>query len=166
MTMTTPIKWGSDFLVPTTSSGDQYDPSIVGLADGRFLVVWTDLSNTGGDTSGSALRGQMFNADGSKSGGEMLINSATAGYQQTAAVVALPGGRYFTTWETPDTSEAGIAAAIAGAGGEFLVNTTTTNLQGSPSAAAFADGQFVVCWTDYSGSDQDVRAQIFTTGGA
>jgi Ca2+-binding RTX toxin-like protein len=169
MNMTAPIKWGSDFLVPTTTNSDQYDPSIVGLADGRFLVVWTDLSKTGGDTSGSALRGQVFNADGSKAGGEMLINSVTAGNQDTAALVALPDGRFLTTWQTTgspaDTQESGIAAAISGVGGEFLVNTTTTNSQGAPSAAAFGNGQFVVCWTDFSGNDPDIRAQIFTAGG-
>jgi Ca2+-binding RTX toxin-like protein len=167
--MSTPVKWGSDFLVPTTSNGEQFDPSIVGLADGRFVIVWTDLSKTGGDTSGSAVRAQIFNADGSKSGGEMLINSATAGDQNEAAVAALPDGRFFTTWETrgspDDMSEKGIAAAIAGAGGEFLVNTTTTNSQGGQSAATFANGQFVVCWTDFSGTDHDIRAQIFTAGG-
>jgi Ca2+-binding RTX toxin-like protein len=169
--MTTPIKWGSDFLVPTTSSGDQYDPSIVGLADGRFLVVWTDLSKTGGDTSASAVRGQIFNADGSKSGGELLINHATAGDQNEAAVVALPDGRFFTTWQTAgspaDTSEKGIAGAISDAiGGEFLVNTTTSNIQSSPSAAALADGRLVVSWTDFSGDTTDIRAQVFTAAGA
>src|SRR5215217_1977136 len=65
--MTTPFKWGDEFLVNTTTTDGQSDPAITALADGRFIVAWMDQSATGDDTWSWAVRAQIFNADGSKS---------------------------------------------------------------------------------------------------
>jgi hypothetical protein len=70
-------KAGGEFLVNTTTTGDQYGSAVTALGDGRFVVTWTDDSATGGDTSGGAVRGQIFNADGGKAGGEFLVNTTT-----------------------------------------------------------------------------------------
>ena len=48
--------FGTEFLVNTTTTNDQFEPTIAALADGRFVVVWTDPSASGGDTSSYALR--------------------------------------------------------------------------------------------------------------
>ena len=61
-------KFGSEFLVNTTTAGVQDEPAITGLANGRFVVTWTDASHSGGDTSGLAVRGQVFTAEGQPAG--------------------------------------------------------------------------------------------------
>ena len=66
--MPTPIKWGTEFLLNTTKNNDQYQSSIQSLADGRFVVTWADTSQSADDNSGFAIRAQIFDADGSKSG--------------------------------------------------------------------------------------------------
>ena len=71
------LKSGTEFLVNTTTASAQFDSSVTALADDRFVVTWTDASATGGDTSGDAVRGQIFAADGSKSGPEFLVNTTT-----------------------------------------------------------------------------------------
>src|SRR6188474_1439825 len=38
---------GGEFLVNTQTTGDQDDPSVTGLPDGRFVVTWTDRSGIG-----------------------------------------------------------------------------------------------------------------------
>lgn len=58
--MATAKKFGSEFLVNSTTADHQYQPSIAALADGRFVVSWADSSASGGDTSGVAVRGQIF----------------------------------------------------------------------------------------------------------
>ena len=68
-------KWGNESLVNTTTAGNQTDAAVTGLANGRFVVTWTDDSHVGSDTSGTAIRGQIFNADGSKAGGEFQVNT-------------------------------------------------------------------------------------------
>ena len=51
---------GGEFLVNTATSSAQFDPAIAALGDGRIVVTWTDFSQTGGDTSSSAIRAQTF----------------------------------------------------------------------------------------------------------
>ncbi len=40
--MGTPVKWGREFLVNTTTQSYQAEPSITALADVRFVVAWDD----------------------------------------------------------------------------------------------------------------------------
>ena len=49
---------GEDFVIPTTTVGDQTDPSVVAIGD-AFVVGWTDLSAQPPDTSGSAVRARI-----------------------------------------------------------------------------------------------------------
>lgn len=49
-----------EFLVNTTTARGQFDSSVAVMADGRFVVTWTDASRTGGDTSQNAVRTQIF----------------------------------------------------------------------------------------------------------
>jgi Ca2+-binding RTX toxin-like protein len=178
--MTTPFKWGSEFLVNTTTASFQYEPTITALADGRFVVAWTDTSLTGGDTSGYAVRAQVFNADGSPSGAEFLVNTSTASFQFQPTITALADGRFVVAWSDlsltgGDTSGYAVRAQVFNADGspsgtEFLVNTTTTGDQHEPTITALADGRFVVAWTDLSltGGDTSgyaVRAQVFNAEG-
>jgi hypothetical protein len=75
----TPV--GTEFLVNTTTLSTQENAEIVGLSDGRFVVVWQDYSATGGGHLSYDVRGQVFNADGSKAGDEIFVNTTTAGQQ-------------------------------------------------------------------------------------
>ena len=173
--MTAPSKWGPEFLVNTTTSAAQIEPAIAVLAGGGFVVAWTDDSGSGGDTSGYAICGQIFNADGSKSGGEFLVNTATASEQQNPAVTALADGGFVVAWQTNslangDTSGLATGAQIFNAtggrvGGEFRLNTTTDNHQLEVDGAALPNGGFVAAWSDH-GSGFDIRAQLFDADGA
>lgn len=173
-------KSGAEFLVNTTTVGIQNISDLTALADGRFLVTWTDNSATGDDTSESAIRAQLFNADGSKSGGEFLVNTTTASFQSHSKATVLKDGRFVVTWS--DMSEAGVDASKYGIrgqifsangskyGDEFLVNTTTAEFQLESDVTLLADGRFVVTWTDTSqtGGDTDeyaIRGQIFSSSG-
>jgi hypothetical protein len=50
---------GPAFMLPTTTDGDQKDPSVVGLPTG-FAVAWDDTSHLAPDTQGSAVRARIF----------------------------------------------------------------------------------------------------------
>lgn len=53
---------GPEYQVNATHPGAQYAPAVSALQDGRFVVTWTDASATGDDTTGTAIRGQVFDA--------------------------------------------------------------------------------------------------------
>ncbi|SCY89908.1 calcium-binding protein [Microvirga guangxiensis] len=182
--MTTPALWGNPFGVSTTA-GEQFAMETATFADGSFVAIWTDTSQTGADTSGNAIRGQIFNADGSKRGGEFVVNTTTDGDQENAVITVLNDGRFVVAWAdgsgAEDKDGSGIRARIfnadgtafnrtgaAGGDADFQVNVTTqTGSQNAPSIAALANGGFVVAFEDNSNSfsNFDVRAQAFDARG-
>jgi VCBS repeat-containing protein len=170
---------GGEFLVNTTVSGIQSDAAITALSGGGFVITWTDASASGGDTSGAAIRAQIYDSAGVKSGGEILINSATANAQTLSAVTALSTGGFVATW-TDASLTGGDADGLAIKGrifdasgtavtGDFLVNTTTKLNQNNPAITSLASGGFVVSWTDASGigdtKGTGVKAQIYSAAG-
>jgi len=120
-------KVGDTFIVnPTTSF--QTDPSIATLTDGRFVIAWVDWRGT----DHSRVRAQMFNADGTRRGGEFLVASNADGTQNEPKVTALADGRFAIAWTdtsagAPDT---GIKAQLFNSDGsrcgdEFRLDTAT-----------------------------------------
>jgi hypothetical protein len=93
------LKSSAEFLVNTTTLGSQEAASIAALANGGFVIAWQDGSATGGDTSGFAIRAQVYSATGAKVGVEFLVNTQTAGSQAKPAVAALSNGDFVITWD-------------------------------------------------------------------
>ncbi|MEY8841712.1 hypothetical protein AB9K41_22010, partial [Cribrihabitans sp. XS_ASV171] len=165
----TGTKFGSEFVVNTTASNHQFDSDVAALPDGGFVVTWTDESQTGGDTSGSAVRGQVFASNGSKVGSEFLVNTETTLLQTYSSVTALSDGSFVVAWKHSEVSVNDIRAQLFSSTGtkigtEFIVNSLAGS-QYSPSLAALADGRFVAGWAtesdDGDASALAVNAQIF-----
>ncbi|MEO8115010.1 MAG: hypothetical protein ABI655_11545, partial [Phenylobacterium sp.] len=68
---------GTEFLVNTTTTLDQQNEQITTLANGGFVVTWEDDGQSAGDTSGNAVRAQVFTAGGTPLGAEILVNTTT-----------------------------------------------------------------------------------------
>ena len=173
----TRYKAGAEFLVNTAFSGDQYVPTITGLANGGFVVTWQtdDPDQDGSDT---AIKAQVFTASGAKQGTEFLVNTAASGYQYQPTVTGLANGGFVVTWGTDDPAQDGSGSAIkaqiftaAGVkqGGEFLVNTAASGYQNQPTIAKLTNGGFVVTWVTgdpvQDGSGSAIKAQVFTATG-
>ena len=73
----TPNALGSEYLVNTQTSGAQASPCIATLADGGYVICWVDYGETAGDSSGSAIKAQIYEASGTKRGVEFLVNTMT-----------------------------------------------------------------------------------------
>ncbi|MGO4706000.1 cadherin domain-containing protein [Microvirga sp. 2MCAF38] len=99
----------SSFTIGTTGPWQQSDPATTVLSDGRFVVTWVDSSATGGDTSGTSIRAQVFYADGRKYGTELLVNTSTAGDQIDPQISAFQDGRFAISW----TDKAGDASGAS-----------------------------------------------------
>jgi Ca2+-binding RTX toxin-like protein len=168
---------GGEFLVNTGTAGTQNLPSAAALEGGGFVVAWTSSNGSAVD-----VHAQVFDAAGLPVGGELLVNSAIAGSQNSADVTALAGGGFLVAWTDSFTAREGGAgvssaaivaqaydAAGARVGGEFQVNTTIKSDQAMPSLTALPNGEVVVVWTDYSlvgaagwqGYGSDIRGQMF-----
>ncbi|MBP2160407.1 MULTISPECIES: calcium-binding protein [Asticcacaulis] len=139
-----------DFQVNTVTLGSQYNPSVAGLADGGFVVVWgsPDAQDySGRDRDG--IRVQLFNAAGAKIGGEFVANTQTTGVQFAPTVTALGSG-FAVAWQDNDGANA-IKVQIFDASGHLVgaertVNTTTAGKQTDATISALEDGGFFVTW--------------------
>ncbi|MGE0746053.1 MAG: Ig-like domain-containing protein [Rhodospirillales bacterium] len=171
-------KVGSEFLINTTTANSQMWPRATLLTNGNFLVTWDDYSASGGDTSGVAVRGQIFDPDGDKVGSEILVNATTSSNQQHSYVAGLAGGGFVAVYNDLSQSGGDISSYAIRArrfdgsgsavGSEFLVNSTTSGAQQEASVAGLAGGGFVVVWEDHSSGtwSRDVKGRVFDASGS
>lgn len=146
-------KLGSEFRVNTTVAGNQQNSTVAMDATGRFVIVWTsDPTGTNAD-----IVARAFDADGTPTTGEMLINATTAGNQRYGDVAMdLSGDSFVVAWQSAaqDGDGYGVYARrfvrvgpIFGSSTEVQVNTTTAGNQMYPSVAMSHQGDFVVTWS-------------------
>ena len=95
--------WFAEQRVNTSTTGEQYAPSIVKLNNGNFVIVWQDDGVGAGD-----IKAQLFSAGGVRIGSEFTVASG-AGAQVRPAVTALTDGRFRVVWEQPADPSTGFA---------------------------------------------------------
>ena len=171
---------GSEILVNTAGAGaswsSQNEEQIAALADGRFVLAWTDNN---GDDSSSAVKARVFDAAGLPISEELLVNTGTFSYQWHPRIAVLKNGGFVVAWDTwgadgPDATSLDVNAQIfdnAGArvGKEIVLNTSTAGAQGTVQVTALDDGGFAASWWDsngaWSGYAGAPRFQVFDATG-
>ena len=160
-----------EFLVNTTTVGNQFEPNIAVLAGGGFVVTWYSTENT--DPVSNDIRARIYNADGTPVGGDFIVNTTRTGEQDWPSVTALADGRFVVTWSSYEGLQYDIRARIYNAdgtpaGSDFIVNTTTNGTQVLSSITALASGGFVVTWfshDDGTSVGNDIWGRIYNTNG-
>jgi len=89
----------SEFVVNTTRSNAQSNPSGIALPGGGFVLSWTDFSATAPDTSSGgtnagAVRAQVFDNAGLAAGSEILVNTTYANGQTDPVVQSTADGGF------------------------------------------------------------------------
>lgn len=185
--MATPTPWSSEYLVNSVSTSSQQNARIAALSGGGFVITWVDYSGYAADPASAddpfeaALRGQLYTADGQRSGAPFLVNSTTTNSQFQPAITPLADGGFAVAWSDSsqsggDTSSFAIRAQFFNAKGrktqgELLINTTTQYAQFEPAIKALTNGDLIVVWTDFSGAGGDafgsaLKAQILAADGS
>ena len=150
-------KWGSEFVVNTTTSNTQYTPFSATIGGDHIAVIWIDYSYTGDDTSGAAVRGQVLNADGTKFGSEFLVNTSATGDQIPFGLAPLGDGQFIVAWNDPTTvSYSGVQIVRAQifnedgskSGGEFDIQNISSHYLTGAQLVGLADGHFFASWSD------------------
>ncbi len=160
---------GAEFQVSTTTTSNQYEPAVVGLAGGGFVVAYrSDYTDATGSYSYDVLA-QRYSAAGTPVGSEFTINTLVSGTQFQPQLSALSTGGFVAIWTDTagDANSYGIVAQRfdsvgAKVGGEILVNTGITGAQQGTDVAGIAAGGFVAVW-EYNNV---VYAQRFDAAGA
>ncbi|WP_298938447.1 tandem-95 repeat protein [uncultured Ruegeria sp.] len=123
----------SEFLVNEYTYSYQTGPSITALTNGGFVVTWESGDRQQGDTSGSAIKARIFDANGDEIVSEFLVNEFTGSWQLTSSVTALANGGFVVTWESEDgqqgdTSGTAIKARIFDSNGVAQSSSIITNV--------------------------------------
>lgn len=154
----------------------QNDSDVAGLANGGFVVTWTDQGGEDGsgygvfykmyDNSGTEL--VTYDRDGTVINGEVLVNQQTTGTQWQSEVVALTDGGFLITFTDNQATSDGNAASVWGqqydkfgsaVGDNFLVNLTTSGTQQNTAVAALNNGDFAVSWEDQT---SDIFGRLYS----
>ncbi len=144
------------------NSDDQTSPDVAMDTAGNLVVVWQSYNQDVANTFGVYLR--RVNANGTLNGGEVLVNTVTAGNQQFPQVGMDGSGNFTIVWESDGVDGSGRAvvmqrynAAGVPLGSNTTVNTTTALNQTNPRIARASGGDFVITWqsaeSDNVGSD-------------
>jgi hypothetical protein len=141
----TPV--GNEFLVNSTTSDDQRNPSVSYLADNGFVIAWEGK----GKEDGSGVFARIYNASGQPATNEILVNQTTSGSQFRPSVDSLGGG-FIVAWDGKGAGDSdGVFARVFNAqgqpaGSEFRLNATTRQAQESVDLVPLSDTQFAAVW--------------------
>ena len=87
----------NEFQVNTQTIGDQWGPSICGLADGGFVICW---SRDGQDGSENDIFAQIYDDFGNKLGKEFQVNTYVIDQQSWPSVSGLADGGFVICWNS------------------------------------------------------------------
>ena len=161
---------GNEIKVNTYSTGEQRNPAVAVLADGKFVVTWNSANSQDGSDWG--VYGQLYAANGNAIGSEFPVNTTVSGGQYWPHVTGLAGGGFAVTW-TDNSSSADAKAQVFDAsanpvGNEFTVNTTINDWQYNSAVTPVSDGGFWAVWQSGGQSGDEswgIYAQKFTALG-
>jgi hypothetical protein len=138
------VPLAEQFLINTTNTTvSEKWPAVTSLADGGFLVVWTDPQVTG----------RRYDADFTPVGNDFQINTYETGTEYRTNIDRNADGRVLVVWqdeeESGDETEIRVrlfSPDLVPIGQDFRINTETTNGQREPEVADYGTGGFFVVW--------------------
>jgi Ca2+-binding RTX toxin-like protein len=126
-----------DFVVNTTTVGDQYGGAMTQLADGRIVMIFE---------SAGTIRGRIFNPDGLPAGDDFEVHDASVVFPVYGDVVSLPDGGFVALFRSSEggTTLRGRLFGADGtpAGDDYLV--ASVDDPNAPAGVALADGNILV----------------------
>jgi hypothetical protein len=166
-------KVGAEFLINTTTAGDQDLPEVVSMPGAPldpnvFFVVWQSA-----EAGGSVIRARRFLEDGTAvrfamsdppatPATDVVVSGSLGGSKPTAGLYG--SGRLAFVWEAPSGDGSGTAIAMAqyrfSLGAPVVVNTTTAGNQVDPQVGARAGGGLGIVWESQEPAGDVIRGRV------
>jgi serralysin len=164
----------NDYLVNTTTAGNQTGIRTNRLADTRVLEVWQ--STDSGDGSGTTIRARYMSATGTPTGSDFVLNTTTAGDQRSPIILGFNDGRRLVWWHS---FESGTTDTIRGrwvdhngalGASDFVITTLPDTSVPGFTLALLADQSVIAVYGGTSASDGSgtgiQAARVMTLGGS
>ncbi|WP_394891926.1 calcium-binding protein [Mesorhizobium sp. AaZ16] len=156
-----------DFIVG--SIGDNTQSKVVGLANGKWAVVYTDTGSGGVDSGNSGITLQIFNGDGENITPDTYIRVNTPSLQPEIEpdIAVLENGFIVVSWTKQfNATDSDIKARVFTPEGvavteEFSV-TGSSDMDVKSAVAGLLSGQFVTAWQDNTtdGDGGQITAEV------
>ena len=161
----------SEFIVNTLQDSTQRDPQIERDGSGNVVVVWNAENHAAAGSQGDIVM-QAFSSGLVPMGGEIRVNTVTAGDQEKPACAMNEAGVLLIVWASMTSRDSAYEIKarrfmnMSPFGDEFLVNTTSARTQTEPDVAVSHTGRAVIAWNGWTQSDdRDVVMRIYTAAG-
>ncbi|MFD0980272.1 calcium-binding protein [Tropicimonas aquimaris] len=175
--MPAPALWKSEFQVNsgTAATGTQSDPHVIGLANGNFLVAWTESSSGIVATeAGSDIVGRIHDAQGNAVTQSFRLNQSSTGYgEEDFDIAATSDGGFMMVYVVNDGSTDTVVWERFDA--EASLTASATIVTESDSDTAFLNPQIsvdttddssYVTFTDYESPNYDISGVRLDASGA
>ncbi|SNT17540.1 calcium-binding protein [Tropicimonas sediminicola] len=165
--MPAPALWKSEFQVNTgtAAAGTQTDPQVIGLANGNFLVAWTEAyDGTVAAEAGSDIVGRIYDARGKAVTQPLRLNQTSTGHDEDDFdIAATSDGGFMLVYVENDRSTDTVIWERFDADGRLTASrkivteseSTTAFLNPQISVDATDDSSYVT-FTDYVSPDHDI----------
>ena len=172
--MTTITRTSAETQVNVSPASSQYNPSVTGLADGGYVVVWF-----GNDGAVNSIKGRRYDASGA-SVGEFQVNDTAqsfVGAGSAPEIAAASDGGFVVGWTGSSFFDIDVRVRhfdAAGAPGAEVVGpdggfNLEQNIQFPVAVTGLPGGRYVMAWTqrDPEGSNQyRINLQAYNSEGA
>ena len=158
-------KVGDEFLVNSTTPGNQEAASATALGTGGFAIGWQGPNPGGGDTRAFF---RLYSADGQPKAEEILLNpTQTSG---APSLTATSGGTVTAAWNGPGNQESKFRVFVGRFSAEGVAlpgmvqaSSQKGGMDWAPSIAGAGDGHAFVAYTgsDPEPSDEDIYGRIY-----
>jgi len=132
--------------VNTYTYGDQFAPTIAadGASGASYMIVWTSLMEDG---SREGVFGRVMNLNGVFSGGEVPVNSTTAGQQLHPTLASDGSGRFMAVW----TSFVDVGAGFDLYAQRFSSTVQPLSAPNPPFVTVISSNTLTVSWSTVDG---------------
>ena len=160
------LKWGSEFLVNTTTAGNQDQSNVTALADGGFVVTWRDAG-----VAVNIIRWQRYDATGVKVGAENILSFNDGGNQSLPKVVQLSDGNlWFVNQDFDSATDNDIEGVVLTLDGALVrhqePNTSSTVDHQDPAIASLGSNGSVAVYYDATNGGGDIMMRGFNADGS
>ncbi|MBJ6127225.1 calcium-binding protein [Microvirga splendida] len=154
----------AEFIVNTTMAGSQYNPDVVALSDGRFVIAWTDAS-----TSGGIIRARTYDASGKAADSDFEISGPAASDLDYVSLAVLDNGGFTASYayRNDPAYEIWTRSYTQGGNGEWQagierpVDSKSGFMQRDPSIETLTAQNDILVFSENDDSgDQVIRARI------
>ena len=168
-----PYDTEEEFRVNTATANRQWLPSVAGLPDGKFVVVWQGYFNNECGVCAPDIYARVLDNSGTPQGGEFMVNESgvpNSPGENSPFVAPISSGGFVVAWAVASGQAwAKIFKSDGTAvGAQFVLSYQQDEWDANPVLASIGNGRFAAVWetdTRNPETSSDLFGRVFDNNG-